>query len=283
MTITVLRDDDYRGTSGSAIVTDGVMAHTHIALLNVKDDVRPCYIKFYPAFSEAGVSHRGLVNEIVGHVIASEVGLDVPVEAGLIIISSDFLASKPEWVDDSSGPVDLIGWWTQDMNYPSIKSICDIPSDGGALTKQQILLLNKARDELIASSAVHEAIAFDSLIANGDRNLGNMLQRNKGSYILIDHGLCLTGDSWSVNCLDPDVECQNKVKIFTLPTSEEWKFKNLTMKAHDEIVQKLDDALSALRPWLDIAVDKHESDAVTDFIRQRGLPGHFAQKIGLIV
>lgn len=39
-------------------------------------------------------------------------------------------------------------------------------------------------------------IALDDLIANTDRNLGNLLRTRKGQYILIDHGRVLDGVNW---------------------------------------------------------------------------------------
>lgn len=280
MPIKILTEDDYRGSAPGAVVTDGRLAHTHIALLNLEEDgePQPCYVKFYPDTLGNGQVHRGLVNEIVGHVIAHQLKASVPDAAGLIVIPSSHLASCPEWVP-KQGLKTMVGWWSRDMSYPSLKAHYNI-SDRSV---NQSPALADALDELANSKEVHETIALDNLLANTDRNIGNLLRKARGCYVLIDHGCCLTGEQWYIQTLDPDQRYTNKVKQALQPKSDRLPFNAATLKAHDAMVEHLDDALEMLMPWLKMAIDDKEADAVHRFILERGSPGHFANQIGWMV
>ncbi|NPT30867.1 hypothetical protein DDR56_09865 [Halomonas venusta] len=274
-------EDDYRGSAQSAVVADGELAHTHIALLNLDKSInpQPCYVKFYPDELAPGQEHRGLVNEIVGHIIAHEVGACVPDSAGLIFIPPSHLASCPEWASHDEGEL-LVGWWSQDMAYPSLKAHYNIPSKPTKKHEQAILA---AIEELASSPDVHDTIALDNLLANTDRNIGNLLRKVRGRYVLIDHGCCLTGESWLPGSLDPHKKYENKVILATRPASDQWRFKSATLKSHDSIVEQLDEALETLKPWLKHAVNSEDVDAIDHFLRERGSPGCFAKQIGLVV
>lgn len=49
-----------------------------------------------------------------------------------------------------------------------------------------------------------EAIAFDTWLANIDRNAGNLLFEPNGNHLLIDHRRCLSGPTWTIADLDPN-------------------------------------------------------------------------------
>ena len=56
--------------------------------------------------------------------------------------------------------------------------------------------------------------AFDSWVANVDRNTGNLLFGGDNEYWIIDHGHCFTGPEWQPNKLDPSVEYLNKLGLW---------------------------------------------------------------------
>lgn len=281
MPITILREHDYRGTAPGAVVDDGISAHTHIALLQLDPQQQPqrCYVKFYPDKLTQNDLHRGLINEIVGHVIGAELGACVPDAAGLVILPPSCLATRPQWIaGDNNAP--LVGWWSKDMAYPSLKAHYRIPDNP---TRAHKAALKATFEELAASPEVHQAIALDSLLANIDRNIGNLLRKAKGHYVLIDHGKCLTGDGWRKESLDPAAEYPNTVARIAHSVSNSWQLNSATMKEHDAMVERLDDALETLWPWLLKAIEHEEAVVVDDFIRQRGYPGRYAQRIGLVI
>ena len=281
MPITILREHDYRGTAPDAVVNDGCSAHTHIALLNLdaQRQPEPCYVKFYPDKLASDDIHRGLVNEIVGHVLGAELGACVPDAAGLIILPPSCLGSRPQWVADSDD-APLVGWWCKDMAHPSLKAHYHIPDKPSA---NHQAALKKAFEELASSPEIHQAIALDSLLANVDRNIGNLLRKAKGRYVLIDHGKCLTGDGWRVENLDPAADYPNTLSRIARKVSSSWQINHATLKEHDAMIECLDGALDTLRPWMLKAIEQKEAEAVEDFIRQRGYPGRYAHRIGLVI
>ncbi|HBO7446406.1 TPA: hypothetical protein L4885_006300 [Pseudomonas aeruginosa] len=280
MPLKLLTEDNYRGASKGAVVTDGAMAHTHIALLDIGAPPKPqrCYVKFYPDFS-GGHDHRGIVNEIIGHVVASAMGAPVPSDAGLIILSGSQLANRPSWADESSA---LCGWWVRDMVSPSIKAYYELDDlyQAAEVLRQKVASL---RNEILSSSLVNLIIAFDDLIANVDRNIGNLLRLRGGDYVLIDHGLCLTSDSWIAHELDPSQKYPNKISEFLAPESGFLPFKHATVKAHENLVTNLEPAMDSLLKWLPYAVEAAESAAVESFIRHRASPGSITERLGLFI
>ncbi|MBB3232899.1 hypothetical protein [Halomonas stenophila] len=285
MTITVLREHDYRGSAPGAVVADGQSAHTHIALLQVASHLPPLqgYVKFYPNLLPNGAPHRGLVNEIVGHLMSTRLGVKVPDRAGLIVLPARHLASLPKWIAHNDADQPLVGWWSQDMSFPSLKGYFRLDGDTRAWTPKEWALLESARQELVNSDQVHAIIALDDLLANVDRNIGNLLRKVQGQYLLIDNGKCLTGEEWHPTQLVPGQSYDNKVAIFTQPDSAQLPFRHATLKAHDEMVQHLNPALHELMPWLNMAVKPPEASAIETFIRQRAAPGRFAQEMGLVI
>ncbi|MDN3525666.1 hypothetical protein QWY79_10365, partial [Halomonas sabkhae] len=143
--------------------------------------------------------------------------------------------------------------------------------------------LKKAFEELASSPEIHQAIALDSLLANVDRNIGNLLRKAKGRYVLIDHGKCLTGDGWRVENLDPAADYPNTLSRIARKVSSSWQINHATLKEHDAMIECLDGALDTLRPWMLKAIEQKEAEAVEDFIRQRGYPGRYAHRIGLVI
>lgn len=166
------------------------------------------------------------------------------------------------------------------MASPSLKAYYRLPD---VPTPAHAAILKAAFEELAASPEVHQAIALDSLLANVDRNIGNLLRKSKGRYVLIDHGKCLTGDNWKPDSLDPFAEYPNKVFGIAGAVSNSWQLNSATLKEHDAMVERLGGALDVLWPWLLKTVEYEEALAVDDFIRQRGYPGRYAHRIGLVI
>jgi hypothetical protein len=280
MPLHLLTEDDYRGASPGAVVTDGQMAHTHIALLDVESGAKParCYVKLYPDMS-GGREHRGLVNEMVGHVVASAMGAPVPPKAGLITLHGSQLSRLPSWASKHS---ELVGWWVQDMVSPSLKAFYEI--DEKSITLDVVLRrLEQVRQELADSDYANLVIAFDDLIANVDRNLGNLLRVKKGHYIFIDHGLCLTSDNWERGDLDPAPVYINKINDLLDGGSQFLPFKHATVKAHEQLSANIDQAMRALLKWLPYAVDAEDSAAIERFIRHRANPGGFTKRMEMFI
>lgn len=280
MPLKLLTEDHYRGSRKGSVVSDGQSAHTHIALLDIDDSGKParCYVKLYPDVF-AGREHRGIVNEIVGHVLASAMGAPVPTRAGLIALQGDQLADLPSWATRQS---QLVAWWVQDVASPSLRafySLSDLSQAAEAIQKK----LNDVRKELLKSDQIYLIVALDDLIANIDRNIGNLLRLKKGDYVLIDHGLCLTSDFWIHTDLDPRVDYRNCLTDLLGQEAQFLPFKHATVKAHENLVKNIEPAMQALLKWLPYAVEAVESSAIEGFIRSRASPGSLVSRQGLFI
>ncbi|MEE4463089.1 hypothetical protein V2S84_13450, partial [Azotobacter chroococcum] len=271
----------YRGSAATAVVSDGMSAHTHIALISTARGERAtrCYVKFYPDQNESGREHRGLVNELVGYVLATCMGAQTSRQAGFITLKSSQLATRPSWVGEHE---EMVGWWTQDMAFPSLRTyygLSDLDQSAHLIREK----LAKAASELIASGKAPLIIAMDDLLADVDRNIGNLLRLRNGHYVLVDFGKCLTGDGWIVDDLDPGGSYPNKISAALVPESQRLPFRHAVVKAQESLAENLDQAIKALLKWLPLAVDAMEAASIENFIRRRAEPGSLIRRQGLMI
>lgn len=68
--------------------------------------------------------------------------------------------------------------------------------------------------ELAKWNDLGQLYAFDSWVANVDRNTGNLLFGGDNEYWIIDHGHCFTGPSWQPENLKPDRQYLNKLELW---------------------------------------------------------------------
>jgi len=279
MPLKILTEDDYHGSAPGAVVTDGILAHTHIALLETVRDQAPvrCYVKMYPDMA-GDREHRGIVNEMIGHILGSIFGVQVPKNAGLITLNAAQLTNRPSWSDEDS---DLVGWWVQDAAAPSLKAHYSL--EGVELTPRAIERLAQARAELAKSDQVNMIIAFDTIIANVDRNLGNLLRIKASKYLMIDHGLCLSSDDWLAEELDPEKNFVNKLHDFIGTDAMFLPFRHATISAHEKLAANIEPAIGALQEWLPYAIDHRDCAAVERFIRRRADTGTATKRMGLFI
>lgn len=133
-----------------------------------------CYIKFLTA--------RQLVNELFCSVLAQELELKVP-RAFLVGVDRVDYPDAPMFVGNEDGM--RAAFAVESLAHPSLKCRMRLESD-------DILSMLKAHWPEWTSAA-----AFDELIANADRNAGNLLIGAPDDVWLIDHTHALTGESWT--------------------------------------------------------------------------------------
>lgn len=120
---------------------------------------------------------------------------------------------------------------------------------------------------------LHGTIALDELVANDDRNLGNiMYSPGKQEFWLIDHGRALTGTYWALWGLDdPAVKVRNLLADSSVDFWDEAKRNKIINKAR-ELVGKcsllsLDDLDSnGLFARIDATTDRQD---IINFLRER--------------
>jgi len=269
--------NSYRGDLGP--VGESGQEYTHLASLVVEPGAAPirAYVKVY-APSYSGRQSRGLVNELVGYFCGECAGLPVPPRAGLIALDVASLASPPHWL--ASSP-QAIGWWTEDVAQPSLRAIWNFDALPAGSTAQNAALAT-AREFLLKHSGTPGVIAFDDLIANIDRNLGNLL-RGPTALTLIDHGQTLTGPVWLDVDLVPTATYTNKVLNLLGAAASTLPYKNAVMSEYHSIVSTVSPRLGDLKSLLDGVLTPPDSTAAHDFLSQRCVPPSIAHRVGVVV
>lgn len=153
----------------------GRMAQTHLALLrNEKGQNVRGYVKHYGQHQP-----RGLFNEWFGYTLLSALGVPQPECAVL-----------PAPLPGTS----LVGW--------AFVSLQPVPTFQG--TPKQIYDLADPKQHqtlikrLMACPALPLLVAADQLLANADRNMGNLVFTGKQQFVAIDQGGILGGLQWTL-------------------------------------------------------------------------------------
>ncbi|KGO99770.1 hypothetical protein N791_00405 [Lysobacter defluvii IMMIB APB-9 = DSM 18482] len=139
----------------------------------------------------------------------------------------------------------------------------------------------QAREFLIKHCSTPSIVALDDLIANVDRNLGNLLH-SPGSLTLIDHGRSLTGPAWRRPDLVAGNAFMNVVRDLLGPAAETLPFRGAVMAEYTTIVSKVSPAMPELKQLLDHLLDPLDSRAAHDFLHGRSAPGSIARRIGVV-
>lgn len=141
------------------------------------------------------VTCRQLFNEVFAFALAKHLGLPVA-ETMLCEVSPSVqkLATGAEYA-----------------SYPSGSRIALLSVDTLAVSLMPQVSDPELKDldpglvnHLCNWSRLGELYAFDTWIANIDRNPGNILLDQKGDYHLIDHGSSFTGEKWKPTSFVPD-------------------------------------------------------------------------------
>jgi hypothetical protein len=153
----------------------GQIAWTHLAQVRAPDNTPlRAYIKHYGANAP-----HGLFNEWFGYAVLSALG--VPQPRAALMQAPLFGASPPQAA----------------LAFVSCEPL---PSFEGT-PKQLYRFVDPAQhaklvNRLFTCPALPLLVAADQLVANGDRNIGNLVFTGKQAFVAIDHGNILGGQSW---------------------------------------------------------------------------------------
>lgn len=244
------------------------------------DQVIRAWVKAYGPRPDGGES-RELINEMVGHHLATAWSLPRPEHAGTLILPRELCPGLPIWSRYTSDCTSLPAWWSAHVEAKSVKARFNLPDlvARGSLHEKAVLA---ARDELRAAPAVPVLVAFDEIVANIDRNLGNLLGPVGSRYLAIDHGQCLTGPTWRPDQLVATARFRNVLREFieweNLPLAQ----KNAAVAVFDRLQPGLPSALGSLRALLTDIILTTEVDAVLAFIGERARRDTAARRLGLV-
>lgn len=209
-------------------------ALTHVALFTER---RHVFVKAYPESAP-----RGLINDIVGYLLASHAGIDQP-PGGIIALPATTLAkvgiataAPAIWCFASTSCIDL-----DDRRHGSLAALFGHNLDA-------------VRGILENWPGFAQLVAFDTWLANVDRNTGNLILTGENALCPIDHSDIMSGPAWR---LDDLVSAEGQ---WTLNKLIEliWPMESLPLPVRSAILKSADrfqkvyaQARSDLYYWLD--------------------------------
>ncbi|RYE61263.1 MAG: hypothetical protein EOP20_00125 [Hyphomicrobiales bacterium] len=277
MSLIMLAKEAFLGELG--VLGESGVECTRLATLDISAEVGPtrAYVKAFGTTNGDGFALRGLVNEVAGYFCADAAGLPVPPRAGLIVVEPSMLGEPPEWMQPGS---EHVCWWSEDVGSLSLRARFnwDALPDGSVAQDDALQLI---REVLLRYPGTPSVIALDDLIANVDRNLGNVLCTPLG-LSLIDHGHCLTGPQWVSSDLRADASYRNVVRQILDAAGDTLPYKSSIMAAYRQITLGIAPKLSELKELLDVLVDAGDAEAAHEFLSTRSDPPSIAHRMGVV-
>lgn len=209
-------------------------ALTHIALFTER---RHVFVKAYPADAP-----RGLLNDIIGYLMARYAGINQP-PGGIIALPAQALAK--------------VGIATTDPAIWCFTSISCIDLNDrrhGSLAALFGNNLHAVRTILESWPGFAQLAAFDTWLANVDRNTGNLMLTGENALCPIDHSDILTGPAWQFDHLVTTESQWSMNKLIELI----WPINTLPLPVRSAILNSAErfqkvyaQARSDLYQWLD--------------------------------
>nr|BDD47003.1 hypothetical protein 11 [Piscirickettsiaceae bacterium] len=172
---------------------EGITATTRILKVDHLSKKQIVYAKLYRHKHE-------LLYEIIGYLLAHH--LNLPQPKGFILLLS------PQQQTELFGIVN-----PTTTQYP-VWATTRI--DGESATYKYKHCSQALKKDLQKWFNLYGAIAFDDLVGNIDRNLGNLIRESSGQYQLIDHGNIFGGHSSRSKHLCPHEETRNVLYEYCL-------------------------------------------------------------------
>lgn len=207
------------------------------------------------AFTTA--TSQGLLNEIIGYLLARYCGLPVSPRAALVGIPKNI--NPPEDVVPFGFAVDVLPGQTPGSLHQAGKA------------RECARLLRLLREWSNAPAAV----AFDDWVANADRNAGNLLVAGEDEVYLIDHTHLPITMNWQQSDLDPHVVVENQLaRMLRWNDQSTLPIKSSIARSTDSHYDSLQKAEQELSYWLEQLVDDSETrQALLTFFRERARSG----------
>lgn len=194
----------------------------------------------------------------------------VEIVAALIGIDLGLPIAEPVLAFSLTG--DDIWFASIDMRYPDLLHSLDIRNNQIENTPQSLGVLKRLAEWRL----VHEAIVFDEWIANGDRNMGNILYDGHNDFVLIDHNQAMRTPFY------PAMPINNQLlKVKSLFTSDELSKQRLKAKLEHYILQIDPNITDRLFNELVTESDEQLLSNMVEFLKKRliCLTGITLQKI----
>jgi len=177
---------------------------------------------------------RELFNELVCFLVLQEMGLPVPLGyLGIVGATETGISLGPVLPEGQK-----LVFVSKEIPTPNLKLAIALPASP---TPPQIeKCLRRVVPEIAKWNLLGELYAFDTWVANIDRNLGNilyggLLSNGTPDIWIIDHGRSFTSEAWQSKDLIPDRSYKNMLQNWATPfLSNQNKNECLESAAHFE-------------------------------------------------
>lgn len=143
------------------------------------------------------VDERQLLNELFVGSLALSLDLPVPTPYLAFAPTAKLELHKGPKVDDGR-----LCFASADVKHPNVSFQMEEANQEAQA---------KLMEDLKNWQGISSVVAFDTWVANVDRNGGNLLVAGKAEFWLIDHGHCLTGCDWAPRDFVADKIYLNKI------------------------------------------------------------------------
>ncbi|MDG2517205.1 hypothetical protein [Lysobacter soli] len=246
-------------------VGDGIDAYTHKALVRFHDAPKAvdAYVKVYCVDQ----APRGLVNELIGYVLAKHDGLSVPYRAAVLLLEDHQLSAMPAGLNPlRTMDSHIVAWAVQSLGGKSPYQVYNY-------SRGSCAALAAVRKDFQKWKDLPAAASLDAWLLNEDRNLQNLVRLGTGNYALIDHGRVCTGNGWSVPLERAKMPHKNKLALIAW---DDIALENAPKNYHVPIVERMAQhhgTLSHSEPdldyWLPQLLTSSERDDVDVFLSER--------------
>ncbi|WP_146151958.1 hypothetical protein [Ahniella affigens] len=238
-----------------------------------------CVVKV--AALNASGPNRGIVNELIGSHVAEVLKMPMPPRFGIIKITKRAAPDLPLWKRRPQLKGECLAWWSQLVNEKSTKARYNWDAFE-RFPDLRARILKDILAELESAGILADVIAFDDLVANVDRNIGNILGSKDSGFVLIDHDQCLGGNAWTPQSLDGRSLYANKLMNICLAMNQAASLGSRALAYYDRAQAVLPATLTRLAVLVENELAKPEIDAVNKFLLDRMELDHAASRFGLV-
>ena len=215
------------------------------------------FVKAFPnRFSE-----NGLINEIIGYLIAQEAGFPIAEEAYILILPSELVFRiHPEYIKELSGDHGYIPTWsTRAISGPPLRYVHSI--DEPEIQKR--LLKNW--------SDLPSLLALDDFLGNEDRTRDNLISINNGRFALVDHADIAGGISRDKDFLNPFLSTRNTLLLDLFEGRVPHAIQSGMLKAAESHSQIFQRAKPKIQYWLNVLLpnDVAHTETLLEYLQVR--------------
>jgi len=254
-----------------------------------------CYVKPQPdqivcPMTGRVVANQELVSEALGYTLAKAAEFSVPDFAGIIMLDREQIPTELwptlDGMANGHAQENYFCWFSQDMEYPSLKQK---HLDGLQIEALQVRRLKRLAIKLSKNPESSKVIAFDAWTQNSDRNAGNLLDAGRDGLMLIDHGRILRFPNWVPGGLGSSPEpFANKIlsfiNHFTPGWSEMLPNKSAMVMAYNGFaISFRQEGENAARQVLSEFFEQVDIDAIIQLLHDLLDPPAYAKAAGLIL